>query len=416
MVQSDKFNIENKKKHMTFSLTIVFLFAFVMVGISLLSVIFPALILSEFGNINSDYYDKFEIGNNAIFLIIGNVIILSLGYLYKKNKLTNFSSFVDKIRCFDISKKQSLIIGIIIIVGYVVMTVPELSIDEATQWGDYPILTSALETFPETNSGDKIKDEQNSRFVRIILLGFSQDYFDNIKIIPFISSIILIALVGLIAFEISQNKVAGLVSMLVLIQSYTFLEFDTIAVYENLWVTFFLFSIYTIHKKWHLSGIFYLLSVFSKAFSTPFLILNVFYVIRSELDSKTKLRIMISYGIVIIVMLGLFALGNTIYDDIVHIDINRFMNSLSDFSSQMRFDYFMLMMILPVTIALFSVSRTGIIHAESLLFFISVLLLAGPLVTLLTDFYVILPYRFLPLIAFFAISVGVIIFRNTKSS
>ena len=401
---------------MTFSLTIVFLFAFVMVGISLLSVIFPALILSEFGNINSDYYDKFEIGNNAIFLIIGNVIILSLGYLYKKNKLTNFSSFVDKIRCFDISKKQSLIIGIIIIVGYVVMTVPELSIDEATQWGDYPILTSALETFPETNSGDKIKDEQNSRFVRIILLGFSQDYFDNIKIIPFISSIILIALVGLIAFEISQNKVAGLVSMLVLIQSYTFLEFDTIAVYENLWVTFFLFSIYTIHKKWHLSGIFYLLSVFSKAFSTPFLILNVFYVIRSELDSKTKLRIMISYGIVIIVMLGLFALGNTIYDDIVHIDINRFMNSLSDFSSQMRFDYFMLMMILPVTIALFSVSRTGIIHAESLLFFISVLLLAGPLVALLTDFYVILPYRFLPLIAFFAISVGVIIFRNTKSS
>jgi len=402
--------------NMKLSLTIVFLFALVMVGISLLSVIFPALILSEFGNINSDYYDKFEIGNNAIFLIIGNVIILSLGYLYKKNKLTNFSSFVDKIRCFDISKKQSLIIGIIILVGYVVMTVPELSIDEATQWGDYPILTSALETFPELNSGDKIKDEQNSRFVRIILLGFSQDYFDNIKIIPFISSIILIALVGLIAFEISQNKVAGLISMLVLIQSYTFLEFDTIAVYENLWVTFFLFSIYTIHKKWHLSGIFYLLSVFSKAFSTPFLILNVFYVIRSELDSKTKLRIMISYGIVIIIMFGLFALGNTIYDDIIHIDINRFMNSLSDFSSQMRFDYFMFMMILPVTIALFSVSRTGILHAESLLFFISVLLLAGPLVALLTDFYVILPYRFIPLIAFFAISVGVIIFRNTKSS
>ena len=125
---------------------------------------------------------------------------------------------------------------------------------------------------------------------------------------------------------------------------------------------------------------------------------------------------MISYGFVILVMVGLFTLGNTIYDDIIHIDINRFMNSLSDFSSQMRFDYFMLMMILPVTIALFSVSRTGIIHAESLLFFISVLLLAGPLVTLLTDFYVILPYRFVPLIAFFAIAMGVIIFRNTKSS
>jgi len=397
-------------------LNIVFIFALVMIGISLLSVVFPALILTEFGNITTNLYDKFEIGNNAFVLILGNIIILSLGYVYKKNKITNFSSFVNKIRDFDISKKQSLIIGIIILVVYAAITSPELTLDEALQWGDYGILTSALETFPETASGDQIQDEQNSRFVRMILLGFSQDYLDNIKILPFISSIILIALVGLTAFEISQKKIAGLIAMLVIIQSYTFLEYDTIAVYENFWVSFFLFSIYTIHKKWHLSGIFYLLSVFSKAFSTPFLILNIFYVIRSEFDSKTKLRIMISYGVIILIMLGLFAMGNTIYDDVVHIDFNRFMNSLSDFSSQMRFDHFMLIMILPVTIGLFFVARTGLIQAESLLFFISVLLLAGPLVALLTDFYVILPYRFIPLIAFFAISIGVVIFKNTKSS
>ena len=416
MSHSNKFGMENKNMSKGFSLTIVFLFALVMVGISLLSVIFPGLILTQFGNITSDLYDKFEIGNNAFLLIIGNAIIFSLGYIYKKNTLVNFSSFVNKIRDFDISKKQSLIIGFIIISGYVIVSSPELSIDEATQWGDYRILTSALETFPETNSGEKIQDEQNSRFVRMILLGFSQDYLDNIKIIPFISSMVLIALVGLVAFEISQKKIAGLIAMIVLVQCYTFLEYDTIAVYENLWVTFFLFSIYTIHKKWHLSGIFYLLSVFSKAFSTPFLLLNAFYVIRSELDSKTKLRIMISYGIVILIMLGLFSFGNTIYDDIVYIDFNRFMNSLSDFSSQMRFDYFMLMMILPVTIGLFFASRNGLVHAESLLFFIPVLLLAGPLVTFLTDFYVILPYRFVPFIAFFSISVGVVIFRNTRSS
>ena len=397
-------------------LNIVFIFALVMIGISLLSVVFPALILTEFGNITTNLYDKFEIGNNAFVLILGNIIILSLGYVYKKNKITNFSSFVNKIRDFDISKKQSLIIGIIILVVYAAITSPELTLDEALQWGDYGILTSALETFPETASGDQIQDEQNSRFVRMVLLGFSQDYLDNIKILPFISSIILIALVGLTAFEISQKKIAGLIAMLVIIQSYTFLEYDTIAVYENFWVSFFLFSIYTIHKKWHLSGIFYLLSVFSKAFSTPFLILNIFYVIRSEFDSKTKLRIMISYGVIILIMLGLFAMGNTIYDDVVHIDFNRFMNSLSDFSSQMRFDHFMLIMILPVTIGLFFVARTGLIPAESLLFFISVLLLAGPLVALLTDFYVILPYRFIPLIAFFAISIGVVIFKNTKFS
>ena len=57
-------------------LNIVFIFALVMIGISLLSVVFPALILTEFGNITTNLYDKFEIGNNAFVLILGNIIIL----------------------------------------------------------------------------------------------------------------------------------------------------------------------------------------------------------------------------------------------------------------------------------------------------------------------------------------------------
>jgi len=401
---------------MGFSLSIVFIFALVMVGISLLSVLFPALILANFGSISTSAYHAFEIGNNAPLIIIGNVVLLSIGLIYKKNKFTNFSSFINKIRGLDIPKKHSIILGIIILIAYVIITSPELSIDENTQWADYQILVSALETFPKTDSGDQIEDEQNSRFVRMLLLGFSQDYLNNIKILPLVSSIVLIIMVGLISTEISQTRIAGIIGMLVLIQGYTFLEYDTIAVYENFWVTFFLISIYMIHKKWQFSGIFYLLSVFSKAFSTPFLILNVYYVLRSKLDSKTKLRLMISYGIVILVMFGLFTIGNTIYDDIVQIDTNRFMNSLSDFSSQMRFDSFLLIMILPVTIGLFFVARSGTIHAESLLFFIPSLLLAGPLVALLTDFYVILPYRFVPLLAFFAIATVVVIFRNSKLS
>ena len=401
---------------MGFSLSIVFIFALVMVGISLLSVLFPALILANFGSISTSAYHAFEIGNNAPLIIIGNVVLLSIGLIYKKNKFANFSSFINKIRGLDIPKKYSIILGIIILIAYVIITSPELSIDENTQWADYQILVSALETFPKTDSGDQIEDEQNSRFVRMLLLGFSQDYLNNIKILPLVSSTILIIMVGLISTEISQTRIAGIIGMLVLIQGYTFLEYDTIAVYENFWVTFFLISIYMIHKKWQFSGIFYLLSVFSKAFSTPFLILNVYYVLRSKLDSKTKLRLMISYGIVILVMFGLFTIGNTIYDDIVQIDTNRFMNSLSDFSSQMRFDSFLLIMILPVTIGLFFVARSGTIHAESLLFFIPSLLLAGPLVALLTDFYVILPYRFVPLLAFFAIATVVVIFRNSKLS
>ena len=401
---------------MRFSLNVVFLFALIMVGINLLSVVFPALILHEFGHISTDRYDAFEIGNNATLLIVGNIIILSLGVLYKKNELPSFLSSINKIRTFEISKKQSLIVGIIILAVYTGITAPELAIDESVRYADFDVVLHGIETFPVTDSGDTTYDEQNSRFVRMILLIFSHDYLDNVKAIPFVFSIILVAITGLITVEISHRRIAGLVAMIVLMQGYTFLEYDTIAVYENFWTAFFLLSIYTIHKRWYLSGIFYILSVFSKAFATPFLILNIYYLLRSDNSRSTKLRILVSYGIMILIMLGLFAVGNTIYDDIIHIDFNRFMNSFSDFSGQLQFDIFLIIMILPVTIGLFFVARNGIKHAESMLFFIASLLLFGPLVALVTDYFVILPYRFVPLIAFFAISMGIIIFRNAKSS
>ena len=401
---------------MGFSLNLVFVFALILVGISLLSVVFPALILHEFGHISTDRYDAFEIGNNAILLIVSSIIILSLGFLYKKNKLPSFSSFINKIRNFEITKKQSLITGIIILAVYAAITAPELAIDETTQFPDVYTLLVALESFPITDSGDTVIDEQNSRFVRMILLGFSQDYLNNIKIIPFISSVILVAVTGIITVQISHRRIAGLIAMIILLQGYTFLEYDTIAVYENLWVIFFLLSIYSINKRWYLSGILYLLSVFSKAFSTPFLILNFYYLMRSDNNRSTKIRTSISYGVIILIMFGLFSIGNTIYDDIIYVDFNRFMNSLSDFSSQMRFDTFLLIMILPTTIGLFFAARNGVKHAESMLFFIPCLLLAGPLVALATDYFVILPYRFIPLIVFFSISVGIVMFRNTKSS
>ena len=84
-----------------------------------------------------------------------------------------------------ITKIYFLFIYNLILIIYIIVASPELSINEITQWADYDILITGLETFPETNSGDFSIDEQNSRFIRMILLGFSQDYLGNIKIIPF---------------------------------------------------------------------------------------------------------------------------------------------------------------------------------------------------------------------------------------
>jgi len=394
---------------------VVFAFAIIIVSISLASVIFPAMISSHYGSISTDI-EPFTIGNNAALLIVSNIILFSLGYVYHKKKSGMFSTLIDRVRNFEISKKVSIIVGLIILIVYISLAVPELSIDESEQFGDYEIIIIGLERFPDTNSGNRIIDEQNSRFVKMILLGFSQEYLHNIKIIPFVTSIVLVLVTGLVTASISGKRIAGIIAIIVLLQGYTFLEYDTIAVYENLWVLFFLLSVYAIHKRWYLSGFWYILSIFSKPIVIPFLALNVFYALRSDHTRSFKTKILLSYLASILLVIGFFYAGNTIYDDIVQFDFNRFANSLSDFSSQMRFDYFLLATILPMTFGLFFIARNGLKQADSLLFFIAVLLLVGPLLSFVSEHYMIMPYRFVPLLVFFSITVGLVIFKTSKSS
>ena len=79
---------------------------------------------------------------------------------------------------------------------------------------------------------------------------------------------------------------------------------------------------------------------------------------------------------------------------------------------QMRFDYLLLFTILPVAVGLFFMSKNGIKQADSIMVLFFGTLFAGPLIALLTDHYVILPYRFVPLIVFFAVAVGLFFARK----
>ena len=131
----------------------VFACALVMVLISLVSVIFPALILSNYGSIQNNI-EPFELGNNAALLIIINVILFSLGYLYYKRRSKAFSSVIDRIRRYDVSKRVAVIVSIAILAIYIGLTIPELYLDEDEQFPDYEILVNSLEVFPCTDTGN----------------------------------------------------------------------------------------------------------------------------------------------------------------------------------------------------------------------------------------------------------------------
>jgi len=374
--------------------------------LAIISIIFPGLFSSIFGKF-SESIVPYEIGILAIPIIISNIILLSFGFLYYKKKLpSSINKSINKIREFEIPKKLTLIILLIIFSIYIGLSIPELSLDESEQWGDYAILEEALEIWPDGESDNIYVEEQNDRYVRMFILDTSQTIFQNIKILPFIASILVILFTYLFTLQITEKRFAGIISILVLIHSHTFLRFDTIAVYENFWVLFYLLSLYVIRKQWILSPIFYILSFFTKAFIAPYFVLTLFFAARTSISSKKKIGLLVSYiGIISISTVVIFS-GDTLYPNVIHIDSSKFFIGLATFGPLLRYDLFLLLSILPIVIGLTFLAKKNLNQADSLLFLILGTLIAGPVLIMFTNFYEILPYRFIPLIVFFAIGVG----------
>jgi len=65
---------------------------------------------------------------------------------------------------------------------------------------------------------------------------------------------------------------------------------------------------------------------------------------------------------------------------------------------------FLLLFLLPVSIGLFLKARDGSKNAISLMILICGTILVTPVLEMLTDFYFVYPYRYVPLVTFFAIA------------
>tara|TARA_A100001037_G_C15117149_1_gene621957 strand:- start:877 stop:1938 length:1062 start_codon:yes stop_codon:yes gene_type:complete len=352
----------------------------------------------------------------GIPLLFSNILLLSLGILYYKNKLPkNIISTINQIRIFEISKKHSTIILLIIISIYIGFSIPELYIDESQQWPDYDILESALEIWPDGKSDNIFVEEQNDRYVRMFILDLSQNLFQNIKILPFIASILVILFTYLLTEQITHKRFPAIISTILIIQSQTFLRFDTVAVYENFWVLFYLLSVYTIQKKWFLSPFFYILSFFTKAFVAPYFVLTLFFTSQSTISRKKKIAIFLSYMLIIGIALTIILSSDTLYPSIIQIDVNKFFTGLSTFGPLLRYDLVLILSILPVVVGLTILSKNNLNHASSMLLLILGTLISGPILVAFTNFYEILPYRYIPLIVFFSISIGLFFSKKLDS-
>ena len=394
---------------------VVFFCAITVVSFTLISLIFPALFSSYFGMFGENL-DPFESNNQSIFLGLSNLVIFGFGIAYYKKKIpTLIHDIFEKIRTFETSKRVTIIFLAIILGIYIGLSTPELFLDEATQWRDYNILKGGLELWPFGQSDDPTIQEQNDRYVRMFLLDVSLDVFQNIKLLPFIASILVVVFTYLITVQFCQKRFAGIISVIVLLQSYTFLKFDTIAVYENFWVLFFLISLYSIQKKWFLSPIFYIIAFFTKAYVAPYFLMTLFTTYRSEISRRTKIAILISYVVAVISAILLVFLGDTVYPDLININYSKFILGFQTISTQLKFDLFFMATLLPVTVGLMFLSKNKLKHADSILILIFGTIITGPILVVFTSAYEILPYRFIPLLVFFSIGIGMFFSKKISS-
>ena len=391
----------------------VFFCTLVIVLLTLISLIFPALFSSYFGMFGENL-NPFESNNYSIFLILSNVVIFGFGIAYYKKKIPSLVfDVVEKIRTFEISKRVAMISLAVILVVYVVSSAPELFIDESTQWSDYELLEAGLEIWPFGESDDIYIQEQNDRYVRQFLLDVSLNVFQNIKLLPFVASILVLVFTYLITVQFCQKRFAGMIAVIVLLQSYTFLSFDTIAVYENFWVLFFLISLYMIEKKWFLSPVFYILAFFTKAYVAPFFLMTLFTTYSSQISRRTKIAILISYFVTITLTVLLVFLADSMYPRLIDINYSNFMIGFQTISAQLRFDFFFIMALLPETVGLMFLSKNKLKHADSILILLFGTILMGVVIGMLSPYVNILPYRFIPVLVFFSIGMGM--FFSKKS-
>jgi len=395
----------------------IFIATIIVIFLIYIPIVFPALFSSLVGSYSDTINNPFEFGHQAFILIISNVIILGFGFAYYKQKLPiQLQNIIERVRSFEISKKTTIIVFLIIMGIYIGLSAPELFLDEALQWDDYIVLETALELWPDGESDNPYIQEQNDRYVRMFLLDTSLNTFQNIKFLPFIASITVVFFTYLLTTQICQKRFAGIISMIVLLQSNIFLKYDTIAVYENFWVLFYLISLYVLKKGWFLSPIFYILAVFSKAYVAPFFIMTLFSTYRSKISRKTKLAILLSYVVIITTAVVVIFTGETLYPKVFEIDPPSLILGFAATAFQFRSDLFILVILLPVSIWLFILAKNRLKEADSILFLIFGTILAGPVLVMMTYFYEVLPYRLIPLIVFVAIGIGLFFSKRSKVS
>jgi len=414
----------NKIKFKKISLVswIIFLVTLTIVLISLVPVLFPALLMKTFGNFEvQDGINSFEIGFLGIPLLVTNFILLGIVILYWKKYLPKKIVYSIKfIFNFEVPKYIAFFVITILLGIYIIFSVNELF--DGYYFPDYEI---RVKSWIDNYSLTEIGDWGLGNHLNIFLLNASFNIFGNDKVIPFITSISLPLLTYFTTFEITKKRFAGLIAFVIVLQSGVFLMYDTSVSYPNFWIVFYLLSIYLIYKNNGLTVLSYAVALLSKPLIAVYLPMSVFFIFRAEMTIKKKFCLIGLYAILISIIVLLLSFtdvslfgrdqGEEIGSEFIHAEFNShdFWAGFSALYSSLRLDGLILVFLLPLTIGLFIASKKGFLQADAILFFLMSIMLSAPIIQGFSD-YINTSYRFIPFVVFFAIGVGLLFSKRVK--
>lgn len=389
--------------------TITYLIFFATVSITIISLIpavFPAFFTTSISNIPKAVINPLEFGVLAIPILSVNIITITILVMYKMKKLPqSISQIFVRIFNFDVSKKLSLIILGIIITAYIITSAAETYNNEF-ETDYYGIFKPWIETFDVLKLPDNQLNHDLGHHVQIFAESLSMKIFNSYKVIPYFASITLLIITYFLTYEITKNRFAGIITTLIIIQSDIFRFYDTSVSYTNLWVLFFVCSLYLILKKWQASPISFVFGTLSKGLTAVFLPAIFLFAYRAKNPSR---KVLIEYAIFIVALVVFLLVTGTSLNpvDSKKFDAKGFVNGFTAFGFEFIQDYVVVCFLLPLIIALFILSKNGNQYADSIMMLITIMLISAPLLSALSINQNV-AYRFVPLIVFFALGTGLV--------
>jgi len=248
------------------------------------------------------------------------------------------------------------------------------------------------------------------------LLVLSYQVFGNYKVLPFVSSVIGLALVFLTARKIS-NGMLGIVSVIIVILSPIFRGYDISITYPSFWATGFLFCIYLTVRGSKYASIPYFAAIPMKSLLVWFMPAYLAFTAFSPFSLNKKESVVIVFLAVFVVLafsIAIFVeygvISHTYEDLIVDFNLGEFVSGTGSWANSYRNDPYSLIVMFFVLCCLLMIRNVA--WAKSFLYLLLGMILVSPFLTGFTT-YDNWDYRFVPNIMLSAVGLGIVL-NNIK--